>query len=672
MSDLHRGRSLAWAAGVSTAVSLAAVLAAGEEQAASPGPLSRSHAVAGLSCGACHGSGRPAERASGACAGCHGRHDSTRDAHRALAAKGALACNVCHEAHGNAAEVSFGADGKGIFSVGSERAPIDARGPAGATVPLVPSSACRACHTDEASDPAKVCLAGGPDGTSPGPAGAWSKPEDFSRCFDEHERPSAPAGGAGVCARQHGASRFVAWEATRSALDAGRGQLRAVAKLARDGRWSVIPWLLALAFVAGGAAFAAASVWFRPGRRQRLAPASPSAPERVRLPVIDASRCLGCAACVDVCPFDVLAVGQYVAKVARPDACCGVGACETACPNGSLRLAAEGDPQPDRPRLDERLESLDAPGIFVAGDLTGVPLIRNAILQGAAVAERAAEALLASRRSREPSPCLDLAVIGAGPAGLSAALRAKELGLACTVFEQSTIAATVRAFPRGKIVHDPPLELPLEGALWLRESTKEELLAQWARIVRTHRLDVRENHRVTSVTRGKEGLLVQLTSPDGPKTVRARRVVLAVGRRGTPRKLAAEVAKAAAASVLSSLSDARALAGKRVVVVGLGDTAMEAVVAVGRQPGTEVTVSYRGSDFARGRAKNIEQVKRLVAAGRVNIVFRSVVARVDQDGVVLSTPEGELRVRADVVLALLGGEPPRALLEASGIRFDEA
>jgi thioredoxin reductase len=372
---------------------------------------------------------------------------------------------------------------------------------------------------------------------------------------------------------------------------------------------------------------------------------------------------------VDVCPFDVLAVGQYVAKVARPDACCGVGACETACPNGSLRLAAEGDPQPDRPRVDERLESLDTPGIFVAGDLTGVPLIRNAILQGAAVAERAAAALSATR-SRDLSFDLDLAIIGAGPAGLSAALRARELGLACAVFEQSTIAATVRAFPRGKIVHDPPLELPLEGSLWLRESTKEELLGQWARIVRTHRLDVRENHRATAVRRVEEGLLLELESPDGAKTVRARRVVLAVGRRGTPRTLAAEVTPGAAASVLSSLSDARAFAGKRVVVVGLGDTAMEAVIAVARQPGTEVVVSYRGSDFARGRARNIEHVRRLVGSGRVRIVFRSVVTRVDEDGVVLATPEGESRVRADFVLALLGGEPPRALLEASGIGFE--
>jgi thioredoxin reductase len=388
--------------------------------------------------------------------------------------------------------------------------------------------------------------------------------------------------------------------------------------------------------------------------------------------VIDAARCLGCQACVDVCPFDVLDVGQFVAKVVRPDACCGVGACETACPNGSLTLAAEGDTPEDRPHVGAHLESLDVPGVFLAGDLTGVPLIRNAILQGSAVASRVGEMLPPSERTRDPDASLDLAIVGAGPAGLAAALRARELGLACAVFEQSTIASTLRAFPRGKIVHDPPIDLPLEGSLWLRESTKEELIAQWTRIVRAHRLDVRENHRAVGASRSSAGMDLQLATPDGPRTVKARYVLLAVGRRGTPKPLEAEVSPEAASRVLSTLSDARALAGKHVLVVGLGDSAMEAVVAVARQPGAVVTVSYRGQGFARGRARNIEQVRRLASSGRVRIVFESSVTRVGAQDVVLRTPKGEERVRADVVLACIGGEPPRALLDAVGVRLQSA
>jgi thioredoxin reductase/NAD-dependent dihydropyrimidine dehydrogenase PreA subunit len=423
---------------------------------------------------------------------------------------------------------------------------------------------------------------------------------------------------------------------------------------------------------AGGLAFAGAAVAQRSRRRRAREGLPPAAaPRRIRLPRIDAVRCLGCQACVDACPFDVLAVERHVAVVARPDECCGVGACQDACPNGSLRLTELGAPVGDRPRVDERLESLDARGVFVAGDLTGVPLIRNAILQGTAVADRAVASIpRAERVRRDDAKRVDLAIVGAGPAGLAAALRAEQLGASYVVLEQWTIAASVRAFPRGKIVHDPPIELPLEGALWLRESTKEELVAQWTRIVRAHRLDVREHHRVTGVSGSAGDFSVSADTPQGPRVLRASRVVLAIGRRGTPRPLEAAIAPAAATRVVHALSDARAFAGKSVLVVGLGDSAMEAVLALARQKGTTVTLSYRGAGFVRGRAHNIDQVQRLVASGRVRLLLESQVTHVDERWAVLRTPAGVEKVRVDAVLALLGGEPSRALLEAAGVRLE--
>jgi thioredoxin reductase/NAD-dependent dihydropyrimidine dehydrogenase PreA subunit len=650
--DVTRGLRLGVAALVAMlAVAVAAVLAPAAITGA-PGALARPHVVAGVTCAGCHGEHVDGPATGAGCVTCHGAHPSTRGAHKALAARGQLGCPSCHTAHGGAEGVSFAADGEAVRWRATAETRVDVEGPAGATVALVPLAACARCHdASRASDPLRACIAAG------GAAG-------IDACLDEHQTPSQPLAASGKCAHQHGPSRFVAWEAARAVLDA------APAPAARPARAA---WLwVGSGLGAGCLAFAGAAV-AQQRRRKRAAsgpPAAPLAPAVVRLPLIDAARCLGCHACVDACPFDVLSVDRHVAVVARPDECCGVGSCEAACPNGSLRLAAEGEPLPDRPRVDARLESTDRRGVFLAGDLTGVPLIRSAITQGTRVAEHAAADLRASPRGAADGKRVDLAVVGAGPAGLAAALRAQELGLSCIVLEQSTVAATLRAFPRGKIVHDPPLELPLEGPLWLRESTKEELVAQWTRIVRAHRVDVREQHRVTALTGEAGAFTVRADTPSGPRALHAARVVFAIGRRGTPRTLDVPVAPAAAGRVVHALSDARALAGKRVLVVGLGDSAMEAVVALARQPGTTVTVSYRGSGFSRGRARNIDEVRRLAEAGRVRILWESAIERVDERWVMVrgrgGAGEAE-KLAVDAVLALLGGEPSRAVLGECGI-----
>jgi thioredoxin reductase len=247
--------------------------------------------------------------------------------------------------------------------------------------------------------------------------------------------------------------------------------------------------------------------------------------------------------------------------------------CEQVCPSGSLRID-EGDAVLDRPDVDEHLESRDVPGLYLAGDLTGLPLIKNAINQGVRATDRIA-ATLPRKRAKVDA---DVIVIGAGPAGLSAALRAKEKGLSCVVLEQATVAASVKGFPRDKIVHDPPLDLPVEGELWLREATKEELVAQWTRIVRARELDVREGHRVTNIE--KDGESFAVTS--GDKTLRAARVVIAIGRRGTPRKLDLTLEQGADARVFYALADARTFENKRILIAGLGDAAMEAAIAIDR------------------------------------------------------------------------------------------
>lgn len=594
---------------------------------ASPGPLSIQHVAANLKCASCHGGRLGAVVDGGPCVSCHGDHPSTRAGHRAR--RGELTCPSCHSGHGAAESVAVGV----------------------AAVARVPMTSCARCHDlGKADDPARACEG----------RGEWA---GYSVCLDEHQSPGAPLPSRGTCAREHGPARFVAWEQARLSRAPG-------ARPSVRGAPARVVWLWVGSGGAAGALVLLAGAVAR-GIRRRAAAAPPvlRPREHVRLPRIDATTCLGCQACVDACPFDALAVDRHVAVLARPDACCGAGLCEGACPNGSLRIAERDEPVHDRPRVDEHLQSLDRPGLFVAGDLTGIPLIRSAIAQGAAVADHIAKTLPPGGHVRGDECRVDLVIVGSGPAGLSAALRARERGLSCVVLEQSELAATIRAFPRGKIVHDAPIELPVEGLLWFQESTREELVAHWVRIVRTRRIDVRVRHRVTAIEVAGSGYVVSAETPAGLRTLRASRVLLATGRRGTPRQLDADITPPARSLVLSALSDAAAWTGKKVLVVGLGDSALEAIVALARQPGTVVTVSYRGERFSRGSAKNVDAVRRLSALGRVRLLLGTTVSRVDVGEVSLRGPAGTERLKVDVVLALLGGEPSRALLAGAGVRL---
>ena len=651
-SDLRRSRALLWM-GLACATGGVASVAVSKDATISPGPMSAPHRAAGLTCASCHAAG---DGATKACVTCHEAHPSTREGHRALAAKGALRCVDCHAPHGDGETVALAADGTYVRSGGGvEVRGVLSHGAPVATVPLVPLSACVRCHDlNAAKDPIRACVS----------ASGGDARKTASECFDEHATGTSTSASTstststGVCARQHGVARFAAWDGAR--------------EVARTTPWVVAPSRAASSpWRALGAGLVAAGLgWFvasrAPSRRKGKGntPAAPSA--KHRLPRIDTSTCLGCNACVDACPFDVLEIDRFVARVARPLECCGVGTCEDVCPNGSLRIT-EGEPIEERPEVDEHLESRDVPGLFLAGDLTGMPLIKNALAQGARAIDRIADTLRASERKGD----YDVLIIGAGPAGLAAALRAQEKKLRALVLEQSTFASSVRSFPREKLIFDQPLHVPVEGDLWLRECTKEELLAQWTRIVRARELPLREHHRVVGVAlRSGEGFVVTArTQSEEVVTFGAPRVLLAIGRRGTPRALDAVIEPGAESSVAYSMVDARAYAGKRVVVVGLGDTAMEAAVALAHQPGTEVTVCHRGEGFRRGKARNVTALEDLVAKGRVTLHFQASVRRVRAGGIVLEVSGTTNELPMDAVLVLIGGTPAWDLLRACGMRI---
>ncbi len=681
-----------------------------------PGPLSRPHARAGLQCGSCHADAAPGDPAGLGAAGvkkdepplgkvcvrCHGEHASLRAGHARALADGAMTCATCHPIHrGDQGVVLRRSEPPIRFAPGVEQEldPVAFQPAREATVAIAAAGSCARCH-DVASprDPAARCFLRGQEGL-----GA----ERPSVCFDEHQvafpeglgeqRPGGPsvrpgsAGGArgapgprrasgGVCADQHAEDRALAWDAAREI--AAEVPVAGGGAIARAAPGRALGWI--------GAGLGAAGLMLagvRGGRRLRARRSGAAPPpealfkpaERKRLPQIDATTCIGCYACVDACPYDVLAIERYVAVVARPEACCGLSLCEQRCPNGSLRVT-DGEPIGERPRIGDALESLDVPGLYLAGDVTGLPLIKNAIRQGAHATRKIAEDLRGARE-RARGGELDLIIVGAGPAGISAALAAKELGLSFEVIEQGSVAQSIQSFPRGKLVFDQPLDLPVAGKLWLKESSKEELLSRWLRIVRQERLPITQDTRVVSVRRDGEIFVVATVST----ARRARRVLLAIGQRGTPRRLPFEIPAEVEDRVYYHLADARSLAGKRVLVVGLGDVAMEAAVALARQPGTAVTIAYRGSGFRRGRARNVDEVRRMAAASRLALRFETEVTalvpgRGADAGAVIAhlspaaaapggaRPDKAATAPFDAVLVLIGSIPPWNVLREAGVR----
>ncbi len=642
-SDVTRFRGVAVAALTAAVVAAAAAIALSpaSSRGGAPGPLSPSHRRAGLACATCHGSGARGVPPATACTACHQTHPSTRPGHTTLRASGALACAGCHGGHRGHGAVTFFPDGRAVRDddVGSRDVAVAGYRPTRAlTVPLVDAATCAGCH-DPTRAPLLTCVIGG-----------------VVTCLDEHRAVRGRDGTIG--------GRDGVWEAARAVAHALPPRPR------RPDRGSS-PWLgLAIASVAalvtGGSARAIARR--RRGRRDAAAVAHPAAPLVTaaairRLPVIDAATCLGCDACVEACPYDVLEVRRYVAVVARPDACCGLTLCAQVCPNQSLTMRDAGGGAGAAPAPTERgsLEAAPAPGVFVVGDARGGSLIRNAVDEGArAVVAIAARLAAAPRPPGDPLELLDVLIVGAGPAGLAAALEAQARGLRALTLEQGTVAGSVQSFPRGKLVLDAAAPGAAAPRLWLAEATKEELLARWMLIVRTERPPLVEGRRVTALAPIAVGGGWRVESSDGSGATtehRARHVVIAVGRRGSPRRLGFEIPSAMTAHVHYALADAASFAGRQVVIVGLGDVAMESAIALSRQPGTEVVMVYRGTEFRRGRTRNIDELRRRIAAGAVRIAWRSEVVGLAPGRATVATAGGRQDVGCDALFVLIGAEP---------------
>ena len=376
-------------------------------------------------------------------------------------------------------------------------------------------------------------------------------------------------------------------------------------------------------------------------------------------PVIDPARCLGCAACAHACPeHDILGIIDGKAALIEPTMCVGHGACQAACPTGAISLvfgtATRGV---DIPVLSPTFEST-VPGLFIAGELGGMGLIKNAIEQGRQAIRHAA----AHARTIPPADgLLDAVIIGCGPAGISASLGAIERKLSFVTLDQATLGGTVAHFPRGKLVMTAPATLPLIGEVRFGEISKEKLLAFWEDVLAQTGLQPRFEEQVTAIHKGADGFEVVSNCA----TYRAKTVLLAIGRRGTPRSLG--VPGEELDKVVYRLIDPEQYAGMHVLVVGGGDSALEAAARLAEQPGTQVTLSYRGNAYSRARARNRDRVAELTDAGRIVPMFGSSVhcirpglVEIKQNGAIQTLPN-------DVVIVCAGGLLPTQFLRDIGL-----
>ncbi len=377
-------------------------------------------------------------------------------------------------------------------------------------------------------------------------------------------------------------------------------------------------------------------------------------------PVIDPTLCIGSFSCIKACPEgDIIGVVGGVATLVEAAHCIGHARCAVECPVGAIKLVfGSAEKGVDLPDTDDKFES-SRPGVYVIGELGGMGLIKNALRQGIDVGRSLKGKL---KGTQAQGTLVDVAVVGGGPAGIACAVSCKEQGLVARVFEQETLGGCIAHYPRGKVVMSEQVMVPGYGKFGRSLLSKEELLSELQVVLQKNEIKVDEGHKVVGIE-GQAGMFTITTSRG--LAVQARAVVLATGLRGTPRKLG--VAGEDLDKVTYRLVDPEQYHGQRVLVVGGGDSAVEAAVQLAEESTAKVSISYRQSSFSRAKPRNRDNVQRLIDEGRVRALFSSQVKSIEDRAVVLDTADGEGRLKNDRVIVSAGGEVPTAFLKSVGV-----
>lgn len=378
-------------------------------------------------------------------------------------------------------------------------------------------------------------------------------------------------------------------------------------------------------------------------------------------PWVNPSLCMGSGTCVSVCPEDaVLQVIDGRARLVNGSECVGHGACAAACPTQAIELRFGTERRGvDIPALDTEFQT-NVPGIYVVGELGGMGLIANAVRQGVE-----AVGYIAGTLPKRAGGALDIVIVGGGPAGIGASLEATRRGLTHVVIEQDELGGSIRHFPRQKIVMSHGLTLPGRPPIASATISKEELVDLLLDAVKDAQLPICERETVLGVRRLPDGVFEVQTSKRFP---RAMRVLLAVGRRGSPRKLG--VPGEDLAKVAYRLLDPELIQHSHVLVVGGGDSAIEAACSLADFPTNRVTISYRGDSFGRAKAANRARLDAAVERGALVVLWKSEVSSITPDRVFLTTPEGEKVIPNDLVFVFAGGVLPTNFLLAAGVEVE--
>ena len=377
-------------------------------------------------------------------------------------------------------------------------------------------------------------------------------------------------------------------------------------------------------------------------------------------PVVDENSCIQTGACITACPEkDILGIRNGKATTINTSRCIGHGACFLACPTQAISLCIGTEKRGvDLPHVNQNFET-NVKGIFIAGELGGMGLIKNSVEQG-----RQAVESIVRLMEKGIDATYDLIIVGAGPAGISASLAAKKHNLKTLIIEQDTLGGTVFTFPRSKIVMTSPMDLPLHGKVKLFETSKSELLDLWKTVISKNNILLKENSKVESII--PENNIFKIITLSGEEYT-TKKVLLSTGRRGTPRKL--NIPGENLEKVAYRLLEPELIIEKNIIVVGGGDSAIESALLLAEQ--NNVILSYRSETFNRLKPINDIKIKEAIENKSINVMFNTSPILIEKDNVVIkNVKNGELQtIKNDIVFIFAGGELPIEFLQKAGIQI---